>query len=123
MFYAIEPIFLMNQLLNYFAFLLTVVGALLTLLQSVYLVWLRFGLFPFTPQPLDPESLDLKKMNVDFIQHMISLLLIGSAVEISLFWLLVVLNIISRRRGLVATLVLVVIVGFVVLFAFTASIV
>lgn len=113
----------MNQLLSYFAFLLTVLGALLTLLQSVYLVWLRFGLFPFTPQPLDPESLSLKKMNVDFIQHMIALLLIFTAVEISFFWLLVVLNIISRHRGLVATLVLVVIVGFVVAFAFTASIV
>lgn len=113
----------MNQLLNYFAFLLTVIGAVLTLLQSVYLVWLRFGLFPFIPQPLAPESSSLKQMNLDFIQHMILLLLIISAIETVLLLLLVLLGIISRRQGLITTLVLVILVGFVSLFAFSASIV
>ncbi|MBW4633899.1 MAG: hypothetical protein KME30_18945 [Iphinoe sp. HA4291-MV1] len=42
------------------------------------------------------------------------LLLIASAVEIALVWLLVLLNIISQRRGLIATLVLFILVGITI---------
>jgi len=84
---------------------------------------LRFGLFPFTSQPLEPENLSIQKLNVAFIQHMILPLVIFGAVETALLWLLVLLDIISRHQGLIATLVLVTLVSSVVLFAFTASIV
>ncbi len=109
----------MNRFLSYFAFFLTVIGALFTLLQSMYLIGLRLGLFPFTPQSPNPESLAIKHSNTAFIQGMITLLLIISAIEIALFWLLVVLGIISYRQGMVATLVLVILVGFVSLFSFS----
>lgn len=53
--------------------------------------------------------------------HNIILILIASAVEIALVWLLVLLNVCSRRRGLISTLVLFILVGitiFVVYFCF-----
>lgn len=112
----------MQRFLSYLTFLLTLIGAILTLLQSVYLVELRFGLFPFSPQSLEQNSLVFRKTNVAFIQHMITLLLIIGVIEISLLWLLVILGIMSKRQGLIATLVLIVIVGFAILFAFSASI-
>ncbi len=113
----------MKQLFGYFASLVALVGALLTFLQSVYLVFLRFGLFPFSPRLLDPENLSIQKMNIVFIQHMSGLLVIFGLVETALLWLLVLLDTISRRQGLIATLVLFTLVASVVLFAFTASIV
>jgi len=112
----------MNRFLNYFIFFLTFVGAIFTLLQSVYLIWLRLGLFPFTPQLLDRDLLGFRHSNIAFIQEMITLLLMISAVEIALLWLLVALNMLSRYKGIIATLVLVIIVGIVSLFAFTAVI-
>jgi hypothetical protein len=48
------------------------------------------------------------------VQNNTKLLLIGSAVEIALVWLLVLLEVISLHRGLIATLVLFVLVGIVV---------
>ncbi len=42
------------------------------------------------------------------------LLFIASAVEIALVWLLVQLNVISQRRGLIATLILFILVGITV---------
>lgn len=42
------------------------------------------------------------------------LVFIASAVEIALFWLLVLLDVVSRHRGLIATLVLFIFVGIVV---------
>ncbi len=113
----------MKQLFGYFASVLAFIGAILTFLQSLYLVFLRFGLFPFTSQSLEPENIFIQKLNVAFIQHMILLLVIFGAVETALLWLLVLLDIISRHHGLIATLVLVTLVSSVVLFAFTASIV
>ncbi len=110
----------MNRFLSYFAFFLTVIGAIFTLLQSIYLIGLRLGLFPFTPQSPNPEFLAIKHINTVFIQDMITLLLIISAIEIALFWLLVVLGIISRRQGVVATLVLLILVGSISLFSFSA---
>ena len=112
----------MNRFLNYCAFFLTVIGAIFTLLQSVYLIWLRLRLFPFTPQLLNPDFLDFKHINVAFIREMITLLLMIGAVEVALLWLLVVLNMISRYQGIIATLVLVILVGFVSLFAFSTVI-
>ena len=113
----------MKQLFDYFASLMALIGALLTFLQSLYLVFLRFGLFPFPPRFLDPENLAIQKTNIVFIQHMSVFLVIFGVVETALLWLLVLLDIISRRQGIIATLVLVTVVGSVVLFAFTASIV
>jgi len=104
----------MNRFLSYFIFLLTIVAALLTLLQSAYLVLLRLSLFSY--------SFDVKHATVIFIQDMIVLLLIIAVVEIALLWLLVVVNFISQRQGLIATLSLIIIVGFVSLFAFSALI-
>lgn len=113
----------MKRFFSYFIFLITLVVTLLLLLQSTYLVLLRFSLFSFTTQSFNLESLSLQKANIAFIQHMVILLLIVCVVEISLFWLLVILNRLSQRQGLIATLVLIILVGFIVLFAFSAFIV
>jgi hypothetical protein len=47
------------------------------------------------------------------------LLFIASAVEIALFWLLVLLDVISRHRGLIATLTLFIFVGIVVFIVYS----
>lgn len=47
------------------------------------------------------------------------LLFIASAVEIALFWLLVVLNVVSRQRGFIATLVLFIFVGIFVFIVYS----
>ncbi len=49
------------------------------------------------------------------------LLLIASAVEIALVWLLVLLDVINRRRGLIATLVLFILVGITILIVYGFS--
>lgn len=112
----------MERFIIYSVSLAALIGATLILLQSIYLVWLRLNLFPFTPQKFDLDSLAVKKANLDFIQHMTELLINFTAIEISLFWLLVILGTLSRRQGLVATF-LVTSVGAIVLFALSASII
>ena len=104
----------MKRLFSYFAFLLTLSGAVLTLLQSLYLVELRFSLLPFAPH-LNSVPLILAKGNVEFVQHVAVGFLIISINEIFLFWLLVILNVISRSQGLISTLILVMLIGFIVL--------
>lgn len=113
----------MKRLFSYLVLLLTFVGAILIILQSAYIVGLRLGLFPFISRSLNLESLSIRKANVAFIQNMIALLLIICVIEISLFWLLVIFSRFSKLQGLVATLILIILVGLVVLFAFIASIV
>lgn len=113
----------MKRLFIYSVSLAALIGAILTLLQSIYLVWLRFGLFPSTLQRFDLDSLPVKKANLNFILHMTELLIIFTVIEISLFWLLVILGTLSQRQGLVATLLLVASVGAIVLFAFSASVI
>lgn len=50
-----------------------------------------------------------------------TLLPIASAVEIALIWLLVLLNAISPRHGLIATLILFILVGITILIIYSYS--
>ena len=53
------------------------------------------------------------------IEINLKLVFIASAVEIALFWLLVLLDVVSRHRGLIATLVLFISVGIVVFIVYS----
>lgn len=113
----------MKRFFIYSVSLAALIGVILILLQSIYLVWLRFGLFPSTFQRFNLDSLSVKKANLDFIQHMTELLMTFTAIEIFLFWLLVILGTLSRRQGLIATFLLVSSVVAIVLFTLSASII
>lgn len=114
----------MNLLFRRVAIVLTVIEVLVTIGLAAYLVWLCLEFFFYTTKPGGyPSGISLglfaldEKLRVAEIQYFTRLLLIASVVEIALFWLLVLLDIISQRHGLIATLVLVILVGIVVLIA------
>ncbi|MEW6491219.1 MAG: hypothetical protein AB1589_01525 [Cyanobacteriota bacterium] len=98
----------MSRFFKGVAVILTVIAAILIILTAVHLVWqsLDYSSSPNTIY-IPPASYVL--------QYYILVLLIASAVEIALFWLLVFLDIISRRHGIIASLVLVILVGIVIL--------
>jgi hypothetical protein len=117
----------MNLLFRRIAIVLTVIEVLVTIGLAAYLVWLRLKFFFYKTEPRGESSgIGLgfialgEKLMVAEIQNFTRLLLIASVVEIALFWLLVLLDIISQRHGLIATLVLVTLVGIVVLIASSA---
>lgn len=56
------------------------------------------------------------------LEKVMILLPIASAVEVALIWLLVVLNAISLRRGLIATLILFILVGITFLIIYSYAI-
>ena len=99
---------LMGRLFKGIAILITVIGAIVIILMAMHLVW-RSLHYSFSPRTiyLPPAYVVL--------QYYILVLLIASAVEIALFWLLVVLDTISRHHGIIASLVLVILVGIVIL--------
>jgi hypothetical protein len=116
----------MNLLFRRVAIVLTVIGVLVTIGLAAYLVWLRLEFFFSMTQYRGKSSgagagliMFAEKLMVAKIQNFTRLLLIASVVEIALFWLLVLLDIISQRHSLIATLVLVILVGIVVLIAST----
>ncbi len=99
---------LMGRLFKGIAILITVIGAIVIILIAMHLVWRSLD-YSFSPKTiyLPPAYVVL--------QYYSLVLLIASAVEIALFWLLVVLDIISQRHGIIASLVLVILVGIVIL--------
>lgn len=109
----------MNELFKGIAVLLTVIVAIVITGLSAVLVlsWLPF-LFFFR------AGFD-EVMAVTILLPLIALftwlLLVASTVEIALVWLLVLLDIISRRHGLIATLVLFILVGIGVFMASLAA--
>ena len=92
------------------AVIMTIIGLLVIIVLGVelfynlYLTKLPVNISP-TVTSLAPAIgyLAIKKNN--------RLLLIASAFEVSLVWLLVLLNVISQRSGLIATLVLVILIA------------
>ncbi len=108
-----------NRLFKGFAVVLTAIGAIL-------IIWLVVNLVQSQLRTLSPRleggSLAIG-LNLAFkyaqIQQNIKLVFIASGVEIALLWLLVLLDVISRRRGLIATLVLFIFVGIVVLIVYS----
>jgi hypothetical protein len=88
------------------AVILTVIAAILIILTAVQLVWLILDYLS------SPNTIYIPP---GYVVHYILVLLIASAVEVALFWLLVFLDIISRRHGIIASLVLVILVGIVIL--------
>jgi len=98
----------MSRLFKGVAVILTVIAAILIIFTAVQLVWRSLD------YSSSPNTIYIPPAYV-VLQYFILLLLIGSAVEIALFWLLVFLDIISRRHGIIASLVLVILVGIVIL--------
>ncbi len=94
---------LMARLFKGIAILVTVIGAIVLILMAVVLFMDSVYYSPLPPARR--YILLFPIMNI----------LIASAVEIASLWLLVVINIISRRYGLIATLVIVILVGIAIL--------
>ncbi len=98
----------MSRLFKGVAVILTVIAAIFIILTAVHLVWRSLD-YSFSPKTIYIPTAYV------VLQYYILVLLIASAVEIALFWLLVVLDIISRHHGIIASLVLVILVGIVIL--------
>ncbi|GJD17024.1 hypothetical protein RIVM261_019800 [Rivularia sp. IAM M-261] len=112
---------LMNRLFKRLAVVLTVMGGIVIIWLAVNLVWsqLKISSLRFEGNVL-AKGLVYALQSQETLKNLI-LLFITSAVEIALFWLLVILDVVSRYRGLIATLVLFIFVGiflgiFVLLF-------
>ncbi|WP_146007576.1 hypothetical protein [Fischerella muscicola] len=104
---------LMNRLFKGFAVVLTAIGDIVIIWLVVYLVQLQLRIL----SSLKGGTLDIGLALAFHAQKTLLnliLLFIASAVEIALLRLLVLINIISRRRGSIATLVLFIFVGIVV---------
>ncbi len=95
--------------------MLTGIGILVIVWLVVALVWWTLNFF-FYPAPNKSPSFFLSLIWPDLVS-----LSIASVVEIALFWLLVVLNIISIRNGIAATLALFILVGITVFIVFTSA--
>lgn len=110
---------LINRLFKGLAVVLTVMGGIVIIWLAVNLVWsqLRISSLYFEGNAL-AKGFVYALHAQETLQNLI-LLFIASAVEIALFWLLVLLDVVSRYRGLIATLVLFIFVGiFVGIFVF-----
>ncbi|OUL20370.1 hypothetical protein [Nostoc sp. 106C] len=101
-------------------------AVVLTLIGGIVIIWLVVNLVQSQLRILSPRleggslgigltlGFQAQKTQLNLI-----LLFIASAVETALFWLLVVLDIISRYRGLIATLTLFIFVGIVVFIVYS----
>ena len=110
---------LINRLFKGLAIILTVMGGIVIIWLVVNLVWsqLRISSLPFEGNAL-AKGFVFASQAQETLKNLI-LVFIASAVEIALFWLLVILDVVSRHRGLIATLVLFIFVGiFVGIFVF-----
>ncbi len=110
---------LINRLFKGLAVLLTVMGGIVIIWLAVDLVQsqLRILSLPFENNGL-ARGLVYGLQAQENLRSLL-LLFIASVVEIALFWLIVHLNVISRHRGLIATLVIIIFVGiFVGIFVF-----
>ncbi|MCC5606351.1 hypothetical protein LC612_06015 [Nostoc sp. CHAB 5834] len=107
---------LFNRLFKGLAVVLTVMG-------GIVIIGLLVNLVDLT---ISDSGLEGRSFSRDFnfvllakqTQRYLILVLIASPVEIALFWLLVLLDVVSRHRGLIATLVLFIFVGIVVFIVF-----
>lgn len=110
---------LINRLFKGLAVILTVIGGLVIIWLVVNLVQLQLRML--SPR-IEGGSLGIGltlAFQAQKIQINLILLFIASAVEIALFWLLVVIGVISRHRGLIATLVLLIFVGIAVFIVYS----
>lgn len=112
---------LINRLFKGLAVILTAVGTIVIIWQAANLVQ---QLLSFIAPP-NIRQTPFTGLTIGLAYALIirntKLLLIAIAVEITLIWLLVVLDVVSRRRGLIATLILFVIVGIVVFIVYSLS--
>lgn len=101
----------MNRLFKRLVVVLTVMGGIVIIWLAVNLVWsqLRISSLRFEGNIL-AKGFVYALQSQETLKNLI-LLLIDSAVEIALFWLLVILDVVSRPRGLIATLILFIFVG------------
>ncbi|OUL29585.1 hypothetical protein BV372_23025 [Nostoc sp. T09] len=110
---------LINRLFKGLAVVMTVMGGIVIIWLVVNLVESQLRI---SSPRLEGGSLGIG-LNLAFqsqkIQLNLILIFIASAVEIALFWLLVLLDVISRHRALIATLVLFIFVGIVVFLVYS----
>ncbi|MDZ8224178.1 hypothetical protein [Nostoc sp. ChiVER01] len=103
---------LINRLFKGLAVVLTVMG-------GIVIICLLVNLVDITISASGLVGSSFSK-NFSFVllakqaQKNLILVFIASAVEIALFWLLVLLDVVSRHRGLIATLILFIFLGIVV---------
>ncbi|MGV0105875.1 DUF1634 domain-containing protein [Nostoc sp. DSM 114160] len=111
---------LINRLFKGLAVVLTVMG-------GIVIIWLLVNLIQsqlIISSAREGSSLSLARLylfglQAPKIELNFRLVFIASAVEIALFWLLVLLDVVSRHRGLIATLVLFIFVGIVVFIVYS----
>ena len=111
---------LINRLFKGLAVVLTVMG-------GIVIIWLLVNLVQsqliISSSRLEGSSLVTRLflfgLQAPKIELNLRLVFIASAVEIALFWLLVLLDVVSRHRGLIATLVLFLFVGIVVFIVYS----
>ncbi|BBD65648.1 hypothetical protein NIES4072_06760 [Nostoc commune NIES-4072] len=108
---------LINRLFKGLAVVLTVMG-------GIVIIWFLVNLVDLTISASNLEGSSFSR-GFSFVilakrtQRNLILVLIASAVEIALFWLLVLLDVVSRHRGLIATLILFIFVGIVVFIVYS----
>jgi hypothetical protein len=110
---------LLNRLFKGITVVLTVIGAVVIIWQEAHLIE---GFVAFTQ--LNAKEFSAGKAFYGGLTYLVliketKLLLIASVVEIALVWLLVLLSVINRRRGLIATLVLSILVGITVFITYS----
>lgn len=105
---------MINRLFKGIAVVLTAIGAIVIVLQAADLIKSLISFFQLPPSRssfgLDAASF---LIYVSLAKNA-NLIIVASVVEIALIWLLVLLDVISRRSGLIATLVLFILVGIAV---------
>ena len=112
-----KKMMLINRLFKGLAVVLTVMGGIVTIWLTVNLVQSQLNI-----SSLSKDSGDILFAWVSqslAAQQNLILVFLASTVEIALFWLLVLLDVVSRHRALIATLCLFIFVGiFVGIFVF-----
>ncbi|MEH1840279.1 MAG: hypothetical protein V7L20_16325 [Nostoc sp.] len=112
---------LINRLFKGLAVVLTVMGGIVIIWFLVNLVQtqLRISSSHFEGDFSATRFAILLNSQLPKIELNFRLVFLASAVEIALFWLLVLLDVVSRHRGLIATLVLFIFVGIVVFIVYS----
>ncbi|MCC5616164.1 hypothetical protein LC605_14030 [Nostoc sp. CHAB 5836] len=108
---------LINRLFKGLAVVLTVMGGIAIIWLLVNLVQSQLIISSSPGSSLARRT--LFGLQAAKIEINLRLVFIASAVEIALFWLLVLLDVVSRHRGLIATLVLFIFVGIVVFIVYS----
>lgn len=110
----------MNRLFQGITIVMTAIGAVVIIsLEAELLKGLAYKKLPGSGNSFG-STMTLAFSYLALIRNT-KLMLIASACEVALVWLLVVLNVISQRRGLIATLVLFILSAITVFIVYYSS--